>query len=264
MLDPVFWFVISGEPILRACRLTRRYPRIEALHEVDFSVSAGRTSAVVGSSGSGKSTLARCLALHEIPTSGEIWRRDQNLTALGAQALRSIRPRIQLVFQEPGRSLNPHWSAARIVSEPAAIAKPGTSDARPAREWLEMAGLPWTVADRVPGELSGGQRARLALARALAAGPEILILDEFFGSLDLAIQARLLDLLRELKDRALAALVVITHDLGLARAVADDIAVFHQGRVVEHGPAGTVLGHPVHAETMRLRAASPAFPAPAA
>lgn len=259
---------MTGEPILEIRRLSKTYARqswlqrdagVPALRDVSLSVPAGSTLALVGASGSGKSTLAHCLVLRETPSAGEIRFAGRNVRALDGGALREFRRRVQLIPQDPGASLNPRFPAWRIVAEPMSIARSGRTWESRARALALMAmmGLPESAAGWLPAQLSGGQRTRLALARALASQPRLLILDESLAGLDLSLQAQIVNLLLDLQSRLGLTYIVISHDLGLAGHFADQVAVLDQGHLVEQGPPAELFRHPVHPSTQGLVAAAP-------
>jgi peptide/nickel transport system ATP-binding protein len=259
------------QPLLRTENLVKRYlrkklagPREEllALDGVSFSISQGTTLAVVGESGSGKSTLAFCLASLERPTSGSIWFGGKDIAKLADKELRLVRPKIQLIFQDPANSLNPRWSVVEILGEPL-ILRGATSQneiTQRAHILLGKVGLSSDMEDRSPGELSGGQRQRLAIARALSLEPELLILDEALSALDCSVQAQIANLLMELQSSLGIAYVFITHDLAMAAHLADEIAVMNRGRIVEQGPVEKVLRQPQQETTRQLLAATPRLP----
>ncbi len=202
--------------------LIKNYGAVRALDGVDLTIAVGGTTALAGQSGSGKSTLARCLARLERPDAGEI---------TGTES-------VQLVFQDAAGSLNPRMRAAEIVAEPLAIRGiPRAERRRRALELMAQCGLSPDSAERFPFEFSGGQRQRLAIARALTLEPELLILDEALSGLDLSIQAQISNLLADLQEARGLTYLHITHDLTLARRVADHIAVMHRGRITECGSA---------------------------
>lgn len=232
-----------------------------ALDGVSFKILPGTTLAVVGESGSGKSTLAACLAGLESPTSGDIWFEGINIANSREHVRRQVRPKIQLIFQDPASSLNPRWRALDILIEPLILQRKFSHEemnAR-ARSLLERVGLSPDIAARFPIELSGGQRQRLAIARALALEPKLLILDEALSALDCSVQAQIANLLVELKSSLGMTYLFITHDLAMAAHLADEIAVMNRGRIVEHGPAEIILKQPEHDITRQLLAAAPRF-----
>jgi peptide/nickel transport system ATP-binding protein len=255
-------------------KLEKRYERahalgakkeVTALQDVSFSVERGSTLALVGESGSGKSTLALCIACVERPTSGKIVFNGNEITALDEKQLREMRPQIQMVFQDPARSLNPRFSAMELVCEPLFVQ--GRLDKRErevrARALLGQVGIPQEKALQRAEEFSGGQRQRLAIARALSLEPKLLILDEALSGLDCSVQAQIANLLMELQDSLGLTYLFITHDFAMAGHLADEIAVMEQGRVVELGAADKVLGAPDQEVTRRLIAAMPRLTAEA-
>ena len=248
--------------------LEKRYDRtsvlgakkeVTALKDVSFSVGRRSTLALVGESGSGKSTLALCLACLEPPTSGRILFDGKEIAVLGETELREVRPQIQLVFQDPVRSLNPRFSALEIVGEPLIVQGRLNKQDREARgrALLAQVGIPQERESQKADEFSGGQRQRLAIARALSLEPKLLILDEALSALDCSVQAQIANLLLELQVSLGLTYLFITHDLGMAAHLADEIAVMEQGRVVELGDADKLLRAPGQNATRRLIAATP-------
>ncbi len=238
----------------RRLGLFRGNAPVRALEGVDLDIAAGSTLALVGETGSGKSTLARCLALLESPDSGEILYEGRVVAPAAGRPPASLRRGIQLVFQDPASSLNPRFTAVKIVEEPMLVQGIGTTGERPDRslDLLERVGLPRSVGGRLPQELSGGQRQRLAIARALVLEPKLLILDEALSSLDLSIQAQLVNLLLDLQAARSLTYLFISHDLGLAARFADEIAVMQRGRIVERGPTRSVFRNARHPHTRVL------------
>jgi len=230
-----------------------------ALHGVSFTISPGSTLAVVGESGSGKSTLASCLACLESPTAGNIWFEGKDIVTLGERARQQILPQIQLIFQDPASSLNPRWSVLEILIEPLILRRKFNREemSQRASSLLERVGLSPDIVERPPTELSGGQRQRLAIARALALEPKLLILDEPLSALDCSVQAQIANLLMELQSSLAMTYLFITHDLAMAAHLADEIAVMNRGRIVEQGPAEQILKQPRHETTRQLLAAVP-------
>jgi len=258
------------QPLLNVENLVKRYDgkqlaasqdELSALDGVSFTVFPATTLAVVGESGSGKSTLALCLACLERPTAGRIWFEGKDLVALGEAERRKIRPQIQLIFQDPANSLNPRWSVLQILTEPLRLQAKFNSEETKKRAsfLLEQVGLSMHIAARSPAELSGGQRQRLAIARALALGPKLLILDEALSALDCSVQAQIANLLMELQSSLGMTYLFITHDLAMGAYLADEIAVMHQGRIVEIGPAEKIVKYPRHGMTRQLLAATPSL-----
>lgn len=230
---------------------------VNALEGVSLKVRRGTTLAIVGESGSGKSTLARCLALLERPTRGQILLEGQNLLERSRRELFPVRRRMQLVFQDPTSALNPRLSAAELIAEPLAIQRVGTKEERfqKAREMMERVGLAREWANRLPLEFSGGQRQRIAIARALVLDPSLLILDEALSNLDIATQESILALLASLQHSRAITSIHISHDLRVVAASADEIAVMHGGKIVEHKTALELFANSEHARTKELLAA---------
>lgn len=208
--------------------------QVSALNGASFSIASGTTLALVGDSGSGKSTLALCLACLERPTSGRIWFEGRNLAALGEKELRMVRPQIQLIFQDPARSINPRFTALEIVMEPLILQRKwGQHEVRErAVQSLERVGLHREMATRRTREFSGGQRQRLAIARALMLEPRLLILDEALSALDCSVQAQIANLLLDLQSSLGLTYLFITHDPAMAAHLSDEVALMDRGRIV--------------------------------
>jgi len=259
------------EPVIRvenvvkrrtARGLGRRSSDFTAVDSVSFSILPGNTLALVGESGSGKSSLALCLACLEQVTAGQIWFEGRDLAALEEEELRAVRPRLQMVFQDPANSLNPRWTVGEIVAEPLFVQGRISKRERGARaaRALEQVGLAAEYLPRSPRELSGGQRQRVAIARALILEPKLLILDEVLSALDCSIQAQIANLLVELQRLYGMTYLFITHDLRMVAHLADEIAVMSGGKIVEHGVAEEILRSPRHAYTRSLLGARPLVP----
>jgi ABC-type glutathione transport system ATPase component len=227
---------------------------VDALVDVELEIAPASLTALVGESGSGKSTLARCLAMLEKPDRGEIWFDGKEILRTSSRELACLRPKIQMVFQDSAGALNPRFTAAEIIAEPLEIQQreQGRRLQSRARELMEEVGLSASWADRRPLEFSGGQRQRLAIARALALKPAFLILDESLSGLDLSTQAQILNLLLDLQKAHSLTYLLISHDLTLVGQVADFVAVMHQGRIVERGTPQDVLVNPRHPHTREL------------
>ncbi len=236
--------------------------RIHAVDDVSFTISRGRTLALVGESGCGKSTLARLMVGLETPTAGSAWvdGLDVHATLAGpAGAARALRQRMQMIFQDPYASLDPRWRVGDIVAEPLleqGLVAPAQAPARVAA-LLASVGLEGVDVRRFPHQFSGGQRQRVSIARALATSPAFLVCDEPTSALDVSVQAQVLNLLLDLqRERALACLF-ISHNLVVVRYVADDVAVMYLGRLVELAPKAELFGAPRHPYTRMLLAAVP-------
>jgi ABC-type glutathione transport system ATPase component len=237
------------DPLLCVEQVSKR-----CLQEVSFTLDCGHVLGLVGASGSGKSTLARALALVEPPDSGRIWFEGADLWASSRHERATLRARIQLISQQPAASLNPRFTAAQIIAEPLVIQRRGAvaEQRTGAAKWMASVGLSPAALDKPALHFSGGERQRLAIARALILEPRLLILDESFAGLDLPVQGQVARLLRELRQQRGLTCILITHDLALAASLADEIAVLDAGRLVETGPAAEVIAHPRHPRTREL------------
>jgi ABC-type glutathione transport system ATPase component len=260
----------NDQPLLRVESLVKRYARsrlfrsqeeISALNGVSLSLFPQTTLALVGESGSGKSTLALCLVCLERPTSGKISFGAREITSLSEDELREVRPQIQIVFQDPASSLNPRWTALEIVAEPLVIQRRiSKHDIRErAATLLDEVGIPAEKYKQRPGEFSGGQRQRLAIARALALQPKLLVLDEALSSLDCSVQSEIANLLLELQSSLGLSYLFITHDVAMAAHLSDQISIMDQGRIVETGAVEDVIYRPKHVVTQSLVATAIKF-----
>ncbi|EAV41183.1 probable ABC transporter, ATP-binding protein [Stappia aggregata IAM 12614] len=237
--------------------LVNREPT-NAARDVSFEIPRGRTLGIVGESGSGKSTVARCIMRLIDPTEGSVKVGDLEIATLGRAALRPHRRHIQIVFQDPFRSLNPRWTVGRsLVEGPLNCGEDKGAAMTRARELLALVGLPPDAIDRYPHQFSGGQRQRIAIARAVAMEPDVLVADEAVSALDVSVQDQVLKLLDELQQKLGIAILFITHDLRVAAQICDDVLVMQKGRVVEHDTAANVLGNPKHPYTKALIEAAP-------
>jgi oligopeptide/dipeptide ABC transporter ATP-binding protein len=230
-----------------------------ALNGVSVSLDPGEILGVVGESGSGKTTLVRCITLLTRPEAGHVTFEGVDLTTLDSEALRKIRYRIQVVFQDPYSSLNPRMTVRDAIAEVLEVHRLVAPDGveRRVDELLEQVGLSNSARSRYPADFSGGQRQRICIARALAAEPQILIADEAVSALDVSIQAQILNLLLELRDRLGLSMIFISHNLHVVRHVAPRIAVMFGGRIVEVLPAGVPLEAAQHPYTVALLASLP-------
>jgi peptide/nickel transport system ATP-binding protein len=221
-------------------------------------VRAGTTLGLVGGSGCGKTTLARAVLRLAPAASGAVRFGGVDFFALRGRALREQRRHMQIVFQDPGSSLNPRMTVAGMLLEPMRVHGIGGSDGERrelAAALLREVGLPPEHLDRYPHEFSGGQRQRLVIARALSVDPKLVICDEPVSAIDVSLRAQVLNLLRELQERRGLAYLFISHDLGVVRFMADEIAVMQAGRIVEHGRADEVWSTPRHDYTRQLLSA---------
>ena len=252
--------------VLRADRLVKTYGhrglfggrQVAAVRDVGFEIRRGETLGIVGESGSGKSTVARCIARLIDPSDGQILLSGTDIATMPNSRLRELRRKIQIIFQDPYRSLNPRRSVGQsIVEGPMNYgASEGEALAR-ARKLMELVRLDPDALDRYPHQFSGGQRQRICIARALAMEPELLIADEAVSALDVSVQAQVLMLLADIRDKLNLAMLFITHDLRVAAQVCDDVAVMSKGQIVEYGPARQIFGAPQHAYTKALFEAAP-------
>jgi peptide/nickel transport system ATP-binding protein len=258
----------SSEPVvLEADRLGKVYRersffgglrQVAAAQEVSLTLCKGRTLGIVGESGSGKSTVARCIVRLIDPTSGHVWLAGHEISSLSRGLLQPHRKRIQIIFQDPYRSLNPRVTIGETIAEgPVNYGVPRAEALARARDLLELVDLPPDASSRYPHQFSGGQRQRIAIARALALDPDVLVADEAVSALDVSVQAQVLELLDEIQTRLGIALLFITHDLRVAAQICDDVAVMQGGRIVEQGPAAQVLTNPQAAYTRALLDAAP-------
>jgi dipeptide transport system ATP-binding protein len=255
--------ILEAQDLRRHYKLTRglfkEAATLKALDSASFTLEKGKTLAVVGESGCGKSTLARVLTMIEAPTSGELRIGTTQVVNADAAVLKSLRPRIQIVFQNPYGSLNPRQKIGHALEEPLLVNGKLDAKARTAkaRDIMQLVGLRPEHYDRYPHMFSGGQRQRIAIARALMLEPDVLVLDEPVSALDVSIQAQVLNLLSDIQKRLSLAYVFISHDLSVVRHIADDVMVMYLGRVIEQGKSEAVFASPRHPYTEALLSATP-------
>jgi peptide/nickel transport system ATP-binding protein len=251
---------------LQVAGLVADYSGKEVLHDVSFSVAQGRCTAIVGESGSGKTTLARCLVGLHSSWQGEIHAGGEELQTAAPRRTREQLRHMQYIFQNPFASLNPTMTVTENVEEPLRHFERLGRDARRARalEMLETVHLGPEFADILPGRMSGGERQRVAVARALGVGPQILVCDEITSALDVSVQALLIEQLRDLQLERGLTMVFITHNLAVVRSIAQDVIVLEQGSIVESGPVDKVLSEPSHPYTQQLLEDLPTLESPQA
>jgi len=230
---------------------------VHAVDDVTFSVARGETLGLVGESGSGKSTVARVVLRLEDATAGIVRFDGREVQRASRGELRQLRSRMQVVFQDPYASLDPRMTAGSAVAEPLIVMRRRREVATRVPELFDLVGLGREHAARFPHELSGGQRQRVGIARALALGPDLLVLDEPVSALDVSIQAQILNLLADLQARLALTTLFITHDLAVVRHVADRVAVMHLGKIVETAPTDDLFASPAHPYTQALLSAAP-------
>ncbi|WP_296571842.1 ABC transporter ATP-binding protein [Phreatobacter sp.] len=259
---------ISAEPILTMRNVSKTFRTggflgrgvrvTHAVKDVSLVLPRGGTLGIVGESGSGKSTLARCIIRLIDPDTGSLVLNGKDLAKLSREQMRQETRHIQMVFQDPYGSLNPRRKAGELVAQgPIVHGMDRAAALAKAKELFGLVGLDPAATDRYPHEFSGGQRQRIGLARALALEPEVLVADEAVSALDVSVQAQVLRLLADLRERLGLSIVFITHDLRVAAQVCDLVAVMKSGEVVEAGPIGEVFGNPQHAYTQALLASIP-------
>jgi peptide/nickel transport system ATP-binding protein len=257
----------EADPLLRACKVSKAYVtgswplsrrHVHALQEASVSVRPRETVGIVGESGSGKSTLARCIARLIEPTSGDIEANGRSVARLRGRQLSPFRRDVQVIFQDPYRSLNPRRSVgSSIIEGPINFGVPHAQAWSRAEELMGLVRLMPEALNRYPSEFSGGQRQRISIARALACEPRLLIADEAVSALDVSVQAQILALLEEIQRLTSVGILFITHDLRVASQICDRVIVMHQGRIVEEGLVSDVFFAPREDYTRRLLAAAP-------
>jgi oligopeptide transport system ATP-binding protein len=244
---------------VRAAGLFRPRTVVKAVDDVSFRIDEGETFGLVGESGSGKTTTGRCILRLVDATSGDVRFRGENVLAATRPRLRAMRRDMQIVFQDPYSSLNPRMRARQIVEEPLVIHRLGDATARRERvaELFRLVGLDVAHLERYPHEFSGGQRQRIGLARALALNPSFLVLDEPVSSLDVSVQAQVVNLLMDLQTELQLTYLFIAHDLRLVEHICGRIAVMYLGKIVEMGSVASLFASPCHPYTRALLSAVP-------
>lgn len=259
----------ENRPLLDAINLKKYYPvkkglfskpkMVKAVDGVSFSLTRGKTLAIVGESGCGKSTLGRMLTMIEQPTEGELFYNGQNFLVNDRETASLRRKKIQIVFQNPYSSLNPRKKIGSILEEPLLINTDLSAKERKEKvlEMMAKVGLKAEFYDRYPHMFSGGQRQRIAIARGLMLQPDIVVADEPVSALDVSVRAQVLNLMMDLQDEMGLSYVFISHDLSVVKHIADDVMVMYLGRCVEQGDVKTIFENPKHPYTQALLSATP-------
>ena len=261
----------KGDPILEVEHLVKYFPiksgiffdrtvaSVKAVDDVSLTLHEGETLGLVGESGCGKSTLCRTIIQLLDPTSGSVKYRGKEIIGLSRKKLEPIRREIQMIFQDPYASLNPHKRVGQIIGDPLQLhgLASGTQLRREVQQLMDRVGLQPEHYNRYPHEFSGGQRQRIGIARALALRPKLIIADEPVSALDVSIQAQIINLLEDLQDEFNLSYIFVAHDLGVVRHVSDRIAVMYLGKIVERSPAEVLYDRPIHPYSVALLSAVP-------
>ena len=246
-------------PIMRGIIISRQAGAVRAVDGISFTVNEGETLGLVGESGCGKSTTGRAILQLQKPTSGEVYFYDTELTGLPPNQLRALRPKMQMIFQDPYASLNPRHTVGKIVGEPLLIHGFGSEEEIKARviELLDMVGLKEVHYKRFPHEFSGGQRQRIGIARALALSPRFIVCDEPISALDVSIQAQVINLLQDLQQELNLTYLFIAHDLSMVKHISHRVAVMYLGKIAELADRKSLFNEPLHPYTQALISAVP-------
>jgi oligopeptide transport system ATP-binding protein len=247
-------------PVTEGIVIHRKIGDVKAVDGVDFDIMRGETLGLVGESGCGKTTTGRCILRLERPTAGQILFDGRDVNGMGRQELVALRRRMQVIFQDPYSSLNPRMKVGDIIGEPIKVHGVERDPRRrrdKVRELLSVCGLDPKFTDRYPHEMSGGQRQRVGIARALALDPEFIVCDEAVSALDVSIQAQVINLLEDLRERFGLTYLFIAHDLSVVRHLCHRVAVMYLGRIVEMADSDELFDNPLHPYTQALLSAVP-------
>ena len=246
-------------PIQAGFLFGRQVGAVKAVDGISFDIRSGETLSLVGESGCGKSTTGRTILCLMPPTGGQVFYEDVEVTALEPEALRRLRPKMQMIFQDSAASLNPRHSVGKIIGEPLRLhGEQGKQDVRTrVAELMELVGLNHRWASRFPHEFSGGQRQRINIARALALNPRFVVCDEPISALDVSIQAQVVNLLQRLQRQLGLTYLFIAHDLGMVKHISDRVAVMYLGKIMELAERRTLFREPLHPYTQSLISAVP-------
>ena len=262
----------ENDVLLRVRNLKKHFPIVggllghqvgvvKAVDGISFEIKQGETLGLVGESGCGKSTTGRSILQLHKPTAGQVFFRDDDLTGIGGEELRRLRPQMQMIFQDPYATLNPRHPVGKIVGEPLVIhgvMKRGSQELKErVAELLELVGLDPVYVRRFPHEFSGGQRQRIGIARALALNPAFIVCDEPISALDVSIQAQVVNLLQDLQDRLGLTYLFIAHDLSMVKHISHRVAVMYLGKIMELTDRKTLFDDPLHPYTQALNSAVP-------
>ena len=252
--------LVKHFPVKEGILVKRQTGAVQAVDGVSFQLRKGETLGIVGESGCGKSTLAKLLMRLEEPDSGSVEFQGEDFLSLKGAALRRVRRKIQIIFQDPYTSLNPRMSVGDIIAEPFTLhpdAKPAQGVRNRVKELLDVVGLNPDHINRYPHQFSGGQRQRIGIARGLALNPDVIICDEPVSALDVSVQAQVMNLLEDLQQEFGLSYIFIAHDLSVVRHISDRVAVMYLGRIAELGRDHEIYGAPAHPYTQALLSAVP-------